>query len=249
MALTIYKISEYINWKATGGATYINGGGVSGSVPPTDLSNYYTKSNLQTAGESIVNWDNISGLSFINSIDETAGVVQLVSDQAAPGVSMLYGTDEYGVKGWFEQPVSGGGEVGISGVPQANQVAIWTSADHIGGSTGLTYDGSVLDITGNFHINSGEATGGDFILDSDRRLKQNIKDYEPEFMDIAYHQFEIKTQPGQVRFGVIAQEVEDQYPELVRRNGGNLAVSYFDLLIREIVYLKSKVAELEAKLK
>jgi hypothetical protein len=58
MALTIYKISEYTNWGAQGGATFITGG-----VPPAtskvDLSNYYTKTNLQTLGESLVHFGNL----------------------------------------------------------------------------------------------------------------------------------------------------------------------------------------------
>lgn len=248
MALTIYKLSEYVNWRASGGATYMSGGGMSGNVPPTDLSNYYTKSELQTEGTSIVNFGNLINLPFIYSIEETsAGDVQLVNDEDEPGVNKVYGTDEFGSKGWWDQ-VTGGGEVGISGVAVADQVAVWASADHIGGSAGLTYDGSTLHIDGNVNLTGGIATGDDFALSSDRKLKKNIKEYVPEPMEVIYRQFEMKTQPGQMRYGVIAQELEKVYPELVRNSNGTLSVSYFDLLIREIAYLKQKVAELEVKL-
>jgi hypothetical protein len=250
MALTIYKKSSYVNWRNSGVATY-NGGGSGSEIfnPPVNLSNYYTKVNLQTEGQSQVNWENIIGIEFINSIIEAAGQVQLVNDSSAPGPGMLYGTDEYGVKGWFAQPEAGaGGEVGITGVPVAGQLAIWTSEDHIGGDGGLTYDGSTLEISGDVIISGGIATGDDFALSSDERVKRNIRSLDPLPLDVEYKQFEMRSRPGHARFGVVAQDIMERYPELVRKgNDGVMSVRYFDLLIREIAYLKNKVAELELK--
>lgn len=45
----------------------------------------------------------------VNSITDVGGV-QLVNDEASPGLSMLYGTDATGTKGWYLQP--GGGASG-----------------------------------------------------------------------------------------------------------------------------------------
>src|SRR5690606_38042492 len=41
-----------------------------------------------------------------------SGDLQLVGDQASPGNSKLYGTDESGNKGWYDQPSGGGGGEG-----------------------------------------------------------------------------------------------------------------------------------------
>jgi hypothetical protein len=56
MSTTIYKISTYVNWRATG-TELMHGGGGSVTI---DLSNYYTKVELQTAGSSQVNFANIT---------------------------------------------------------------------------------------------------------------------------------------------------------------------------------------------
>jgi len=42
----------------------------------------------------------------------------------------------------------GAGDVGVSGTPVDNQLAVWTGAATIEGTTGLVYDGSLLDVTG-----------------------------------------------------------------------------------------------------
>ena len=89
-------------------------------------------------------------------------------------------------------------------------------------------------------------TANDFILGSDRRLKRKIKPIETKLLDIDYKEFEYKTNKGQKRFGVIAQEIQCKYPELVREDEkGILAVSYTDLLVREVAALKSEVKELK----
>jgi hypothetical protein len=94
----------------------------------------------------------------------------------------------------------------------------------------------------------GNMYADDFVLNSDERLKTNIKPYDPNYLDIEYKQFEFINNPEQTRFGVIAQELQKLYPELVREGvNGSLSVSYTDLLVREVSYLKSKIQELEDK--
>lgn len=89
-------------------------------------------------------------------------------------------------------------------------------------------------------------TANDFILGSDRRLKRKIRPIETKLLDIDYKQYEYKTNKGQKRYGVIAQEIQCKYPELVREDeNGILAVSYTDLLVREVAALKSEVRELK----
>tara|TARA_R110001606_G_C14873328_1_gene590187 strand:- start:92 stop:520 length:429 start_codon:yes stop_codon:yes gene_type:complete len=95
--------------------------------------------------------------------------------------------------------------------------------------------------SGNITIN-GTATATNFILSSDKTLKNNIKEIDGKHVKINWKNFELKSEPGIKRAGVIAQELEKTNPEFVRTdNEGLKSVAYIDLLI-------TKIAELEARL-
>lgn len=64
----------------------------------------------------------------------------------------------------IESLVVGGGSVNISGTPVDNQIATWTNANTIEGVSGLTYDGTALNITGNITL-SGTVDGIDIATD------------------------------------------------------------------------------------
>jgi len=133
-----------------------------------------------------------------------------------------------------------GGGVTLSGSTN-NTICTVTGANVIQGEANLTFDGSDLSITGTIH-STGNITATDFCLSSDERLKTNIISYQPEFIDIDYKQFELKTNLGQKRYGIIAQELQKKHPELVREESdGSLSISLIDLLIRKIAYLESKL--------
>ena len=85
-------------------------------------------------------------------------------------------------------------------------------------------------------------TATNFILSSDETLKDNIKEIDTKHIDVNWKNFELKSEPGVKRSGVIAQELEKKHPEFVRTDDEGLkSVAYIDLLI-------SKIAELEARL-
>ena len=89
---------------------------------------------------------------------------------------------------------------------------------------------------------TGTCTATNFILSSDKKLKDNIKDIDNKHIDVNWKNFELKSEPGVKRSGVIAQELEKKHPEFVRTNEDGLkSVAYIDLLI-------AKIAELEARL-
>ena len=97
-------------------------------------------------------------------------------------------------------------------------------------------------ITHNTATFTGTCTATNFILSSDETLKDNIKEIESKHIDVNWKNFELKSEPGVKRSGVIAQELEKKHPEFVRTNDEGLkSVAYIDLLI-------SKIAELEARL-
>jgi hypothetical protein len=92
-----------------------------------DLSNYYTKTELQTAGSAIVDFANIVNTDFIDSIEQDSSGVHLVGDLDSPGINKVYGTDGSGIKGWY---ASSGGS------------SLW-AADSIGDLYTVTYGAGV----------------------------------------------------------------------------------------------------------
>lgn len=67
-------------------------------------------------------------------------------------------------------------EVFITGTPVDDQIAVWTSAANIEGTTGLTYDGSTLGVTGGLSA-SGAVTGSN--LSGTNTGDQDIDDVTP----------------------------------------------------------------------
>ena len=95
---------------------------------------------------------------------------------------------------------------------------------------------------------NGNLTATNFIATSDMRMKTDIKPYKPRLIDVEWSEFKMKPEPGEMastrpRFGVIAQDIENKYPEFVYTDGdGKKSVGYIDLLV-------AKIAELEWRLK
>jgi hypothetical protein len=110
------------------------------------------------------------------------------------------------------------------------------------------YSSYALPITGgtvNGNITASYMYAYNFIGNSDRSLKENIRALNPEKLNIDYKSFFFKDEPGVLRYGAIAQEVKVDYPELVfRLESGKFGISYQDLLVREVAYLKSITEQL-----
>jgi hypothetical protein len=111
------------------------------------------------------------------------------------------------------------------------------------GTSGETIYFSIGPTTNVTNINvAGTATATNFILSSDKTLKDKIKDIETKHINVEWKNFELISEPGVKRSGVIAQELEEKHPEFVRTDKDGLkSVAYIDLLI-------TKIAELEARL-
>jgi len=95
---------------------------------------------------------------------------------------------------------------------------------------------------------TGTVTATDHLLSSDERLKTNIKSLRFKHIPIKYKSFELKSELGQKRIGVIAQELQKTNPEFIREGSdGMLSVSYIDLLIAKVSELEYRIKELENK--
>ncbi len=108
-------------------------------------------------------------------------------------------------------------------------------------------------ITERIRINSAGATtftstvtATNFILSSDKRLKNNVKQASNKHIDVNWKTFEMNSEKGQSRYGVIAQELEEVHPEFVRTDDeGMKSVAYIDLLIAKIAELEARLEKLE----
>lgn len=122
------------------------------------------------------------------------------------------------------------------------------SANVTGALTGVTTISMNSTLTGGTTASfSSTITASNFILSSDRKFKTNIKNIDNSLLDVVYKEFELKTELGEKRYGVIAQELQEIAPELVCNNKDGLSVKYIDLLIREIAYLKNELRILKNK--
>jgi len=89
-------------------------------------------------------------------------------------------------------------------------------------------------------------TASNFILSSDERLKENIKDLEVKSIDTNWKSFNIKDSDEGYRVGVIAQELEVTNPEFVETDKeGFKSIKYIDLLIAKIAELEDRIKQLE----
>ena len=102
-----------------------------------------------------------------------------------------------------------------------------------------------LDVNGSGRFTS-TVTATNFILSSDERLKENVEKVCDNRVKADWKTFELKTDKGQKRYGVIAQELEKTNPEFVREDSqGFKSVAYIDLLIAKIAELEARLEKLE----
>ncbi len=95
---------------------------------------------------------------------------------------------------------------------------------------------------------SNTVTATNFILSSDNRLKEKVEEVDNKSINVDWKTFEMKSNKGQKRYGVIAQELEEVHPEFVRTNEeGMKSVAYVDLLIAKIAELEARLVKVENK--
>jgi predicted nucleic acid-binding protein len=89
-------------------------------------------------------------------------------------------------------------------------------------------------------------TAKNFVLMSDRRFKTNIKKLKEKEINVDWKTFNMKSEKEELRYGVIAQQLEKKHPEFVRTDDkGMKSVAYIDLLIAKIAELEARLEKLE----
>lgn len=119
----------------------------------------------------------------------------------------------------------------------------------IGGEVGigLTSPSVELDVSGSIQYT------GDLLDASDRRLKQNIQPLEMGELErinqVKPVSFEMKDRPGATELGVIAQDFENIYPELVKTADdemGTKSVNYIGMIAPMVKAMQELKAEVDA---
>ena len=141
-----------------------------------------------------------------------------------------------------------------------NGVLSWTEINNTArfdadGAASLNYKGSTKFKTNNGGVEvvgrltaSSTITGTNFILSSDRTVKENIADINKSVRDITFKQFNY-IGDSRLRYGAIAQEVMVNHPEFVYKDGNNkLQLAYIDILIAKVAELEKENTEIKDRL-
>ncbi len=112
---------------------------------------------------------------------------------------------------------------------------------------GVSAPNDALDVSGDGQF-TGTVTANAFVYSSDERLKKNLgsfKDKARDILKLNTYTYEWNEKDGQ-DFGVIAQEVEELFPELVLEDSvGYKAVDYAQLVVPLLEVTKQQQAEID----
>jgi len=85
-----------------------------------------------------------------------------------------------------------------------------------------------------------------YLTTSDSRLKNNIKIAPDATIKTQWKTYESTTELGKKRYGVLAQDLEQEHPEFVHTDDkGYKSVAYTDLLVAKNIELESRIHALE----
>lgn len=238
------------------------GGGIGGSIAVTQLALGSGTAN-EIQGSSKLTFAFVSGGLGYDKLkigDGSTGSNQVLLDINTLGTASSRGRltlNDAGTQRGFLGITGGDTEVTLLSVANlildsgsTDDVIITTnSGSNVGiGNTAPTYK---LEVTGTGSFSStlrvvSTVTASNFILSSDERLKENIKDLEVKNINTNWKSFNVKDSDEGYRVGVVAQELEVKHPEFVETDKeGFKSVKYIDLLISKIAELEDRIKQLE----
>ena len=230
----------------------------------TSLGKYNANSTVNTGmtrlvsiGTGTSNNNRISGLevgqyksnSFVALCDKTSDSCYMTMN-GNTGEVHLTGHNCEMVMDTSGMQISGGADLYIDMNPRFLGGAVEIGSDSL--SVGLIQYGDFnitgdITCTGAATFSSTVAAEGGFFDTSDARVKTNVKEIDASGADrVRLVEFD-RTDKEHHGYGVIAQELEEVYPEMVNTDDeGFKSVNYNELAMVKIKYLEDKVARLEA---
>ncbi|MCW8966557.1 MAG: tail fiber domain-containing protein [Candidatus Pacearchaeota archaeon] len=150
---------------------------------------------------------------------------------------------------WAGRFVTGGAPTSNSASVAGNNTEIqFNNSGAFGASSNMTWNGTTFAITGNITYT------GTIADVSDRRKKENIKPLTSQLDKITRLQgvsFTMKDDEGKAEeLGLIAQDVEDIFPELVIQKNGTYALNYVGLIapmVEGIKEMQEEISDLKAE--
>ena len=222
-----------------------SGGGIGGSTTATEIA-FGSATASEIDSDPGLTYTSGGGLNVGDTTGSGNSIISMKKGSAGISRFRMYYAVTGGISNGFDITLDGSENTSISTAQKltiatgGSQHIILSPAGNVGiGTTSPT--SYKLEVTGTGGFTS-TVTASNFILSSDERLKNNIKNIDDDHIDVDWKNFELKSEPGIKRSGVIAQELEEKHPEFVRTDKEGLkSVAYIDLLI-------AKIAELEARL-
>jgi hypothetical protein len=163
------------------------------------------------------------------------GIAQVFNTTEATGGSYMTWNDG-AMKGYFGYASTSYDNIYLINSEPAGHIILGTS-----GVANFT-----IDNTGDATFTD-EVTAVDFINTSDRRLKDNIRDYSPKKIDVRWREYELK-EDGTTQLGLVADEVEETHPEFVKKGETSEdmdGVRYMRVLIAKVAELEARLSKLE----
>lgn len=235
-----------------------------GTSGMTSLGKYNAKSTVNTGmtrlvsiGTGTSNTNRMSGLevgqyksnSFVALCDKTSDGCYMTMN-GNTGEVHLTGYNCEMVMDTSGMQITGGADLYIDMNPRFLGGAVEIGNDNL--SVGLIQYGDFnitgdITCTGAATFSSTVAAEGGFFDTSDARVKTNVKEIDASDADkVKLVEFD-RTDKEHHGYGVIAQELEKVYPEMVNTDDeGFKSVNYNELAMVKIKYLEDKVARLEA---
>ena len=217
---------------ATGALTTTGAASISGSA---------SVGSLQSNGSATIEGDTIVKQSFTVTGNSTVAAITTGNLTVNGTVNSIAGTLTLSGTGTSLNASAGAGQIGAVTISNAGAISGATTIN--ASSNIVSSEGSVKAAT--------YVEAPYFNATSDRRLKQNIKDYtcNKSILDLPIKTYEYIKAPGKVHIGCMAQDLQEICPELVNTNDNGFLVieenKLVYLLIQEVKNLKDKIERLE----
>ena len=251
--ITVETVNQTGDLSIDGNLTISNNLDINGTTLNTSSNELNINKTINTTGGIVCNQiTNNSGTSSNTLLGQYNFFDQVNLNGSAYGVTQYYtnntnllATCSF-VKSQFVNDISFNQNISVTDNIDFNG-NIYQNGNLFTGSNSFT--GSV-DISGGNLTVSGNVTATSFNATSDRRIKNNILSIDREVIDNILPRKYTNLLTGKVEFGLIADEIQEIYPQIVNGNKDSLefqSVNYIQLiplLIKEVQDLKNKFKQL-----